>query len=122
MLNLDFIMILNFEEIGQDGSKMKSFNIDSDIVLSLEELSQGDLQQLARQYEDPADDMDIELYIYFCLLISKKSCQEQHLEPAIELAKGWIAASPKGHTDRQRRYIILNTVITRHFHLMITSE
>lgn len=89
---------------------MEHFHIDADLLSSLDEASEEDLQALAELHEDPANDDQIELYIYLCFLIFQKTHNTQCLEQAIQRSEGWVAVTAPTHPDHDRRYSILNTV------------
>ncbi|KAL6798176.1 CHAT domain-containing protein [Trichoderma sp. SZMC 28012] len=90
---------------------MEEFHIDPELLSSLHEASEQDLQVLAELHEDPANDDQIELYIYLCFLIFQKSCNTQSLEQAIQRAEGWAAATAASHPDHDRRHSIMDTLV-----------
>ncbi|KAL7918918.1 hypothetical protein ACQKWADRAFT_302927 [Trichoderma austrokoningii] len=90
---------------------MEEFHIDAELLSSLHKASEEDLQALAELYEDPANDDQIELYIYLCFMVFQKSHNTQRLEQAIQRAEGWAAVTAASHPDHDRRYSIFNTLI-----------
>ncbi|KAL5093247.1 hypothetical protein Trisim1_011052 [Trichoderma cf. simile WF8] len=90
---------------------IEEFHIDAELLSTLHEASEEDLQALAELYEDPANDDQIELYIYLCFLIFQKSRNTQSLDQAIQRAEGWAAATAASHPDHDRRYRILDTLV-----------
>lgn len=81
-----------------------------ELLSALHEASKEDLQALAKLYEDSANDEEVELYIYVCLLIFQQSHNVQRLEQAIQKAGGWLTVTTAGHPDYHRRRSILNTL------------
>ncbi|OPB40489.1 hypothetical protein A0O28_0005680 [Trichoderma guizhouense] len=89
---------------------IEEFHIDAELLSSLHEASEEDLQALAELHEDPANDDQIELYIYLCYLIFRKCSNKQSLEQAIQRAEGWAAATAASHPDHDRRHSIMDTL------------
>ncbi|KAL6825569.1 CHAT domain-containing protein [Trichoderma sp. SZMC 28015] len=101
---------------------MEDFHIDAELLSSLHEASEEDLQFLAELHEDPVNDDQIELYIYLCFLIVRKSYNKQSLEQAIQRAEGWAAATASSHPDHDRRCSILNTLVVWDHQYRIIEE
>ncbi|KAH0522766.1 hypothetical protein TsFJ059_006562 [Trichoderma semiorbis] len=94
---------------------MEEFHIDAELLSTFHEASEEDLRALAELYEDPANDGQIELYIYLCFLIFRKSRNTQSLEQAIQRAEGWAAVTAASHPDHNRRHSIMETLaVWRH--------
>lgn len=91
-------------------SNIEEFYIDAELLSSLHEASEEDLQALAELHEDPANDDQIELYIYICYLIFQKWSNKQSLERSIQRAEGWAAATAASHPDHNRRHSIMDTL------------
>lgn len=90
---------------------MEAFHIDAELLSSLHEASDEDLRALAELHEDPANDDQIELYIYLCFLIFRKSRNTPSLEQAIQRAERWAAATAASHPDHDRRQSIMDTLV-----------
>lgn len=102
---------------------MEEFHIDEELLSFLHEASEEGLQALAELHEDPVNDNQIELYIYLCFLIFRKSHNRQRLEQAIQRAEGWGAVTDASHPDHDRRYSILNTlVVWGHYYQLIEED
>jgi hypothetical protein len=86
------------------------FNIEAAMASTLDSMGNDDLLSFAELYKDPTDDDQIDLYIYTCFLISKRTCSIEHFEQAIQRAKGWIADLAINHPDRARRSQILDMI------------
>ncbi|KAK0611676.1 CHAT domain-containing protein [Immersiella caudata] len=82
---------------------MELFSIDAETASLLEDLSNDELCSFAELHDNPAIDGQIELYIYTCFLLFKKSVSTEHLEQAVQRAEGWVAVTPTDHPDRIRR-------------------
>ncbi|KAK4078282.1 uncharacterized protein Triagg1_3298 [Trichoderma aggressivum f. europaeum] len=90
---------------------MEEFRIDAKLLSSLQEASQEDLQALAEVHAALSDDDQIELYIYICFLIFRKSHNTQSLEQALKRAGEWVSATATTHPDYNRRCSILNKAV-----------
>ncbi|KAL8367900.1 hypothetical protein RB599_003698 [Gaeumannomyces hyphopodioides] len=87
---------------------MELFHIEVDMASLLNHMSDEDLHSFAESQEDPASDEQIELYIYACFLVFKRSASTEHLERAVQRAEGWVAVTPPDHPDRTRRFQMFN--------------
>jgi hypothetical protein len=101
---------------------MEKFHIDAELKSFCDEASEADLQALAELHEDPTSDAQIELYIYLCFLLFRKSKDIRHLEQAIQRTEEWVAVTPADHPDHNRRYSLLNTVTIRGYRLQTMKE
>lgn len=88
----------------------------------LHDMSDEHLRSFVELHEDPANDEQIELYIYTCFLISKRTLSKGHLEQAIQRAQGWIAVLAIDHPDYARRFQILDTISAWMSQLSLISE
>ncbi|KAL8364750.1 hypothetical protein RB595_003837 [Gaeumannomyces hyphopodioides] len=82
---------------------MELFHIEAEMTALLNDMSDEDLHSFAESQEDPASDEQIELYIYACFLVFKRSASAEHLEHAVQRTEGWVAVTPTDHPDRTRR-------------------
>ncbi|KAL8369387.1 hypothetical protein RB599_010631 [Gaeumannomyces hyphopodioides] len=87
---------------------MEPFNIEAEMASSLDDMSEDDLRSFAGLHGDPANDLQIELYIYTHFLIFTRTRSTEHLEQAIQRTEGWIAVTAADHPDRARRLRILD--------------
>ncbi|KAK6495590.1 hypothetical protein TWF481_002638 [Arthrobotrys musiformis] len=93
---------------------MEPFNINAEMTSLLDNLSgEEDLYNFAavqqeQQEQGPVNDEQIELYIYTCFLVFRKTGSRKHLEQAIQQTEGWIAELALGHADRARRLQIFD--------------
>lgn len=92
---------------------MELFHVEAEMASLLEEISDKDLRTFAELQEDPANDTQIELFIYVCFSISMRTGSIEYLRRAIERAEGWLAVSPDSHQDWARRSKILDTLSAR---------
>ncbi|KAL7800908.1 CHAT domain-containing protein [Trichoderma afarasin] len=104
-------MLIIMEDFHIEDFHIEDFHIDAELLSSLHEASEEDLQALAELHEDPANDDQIELYIYLCFLIFRASCNTQRLDQAIQRAEGWVAATAASHPDHNRRHSIMDTLV-----------
>ncbi len=86
---------------------MELFHIEAEITSCLHDMSDDDLRSFAELHEGPVNDEQIELHIYTCFLISKRTRSTEHLEQVIQRTKGWIAELNIDHPDYARRLRIL---------------
>ncbi|KAK3391203.1 CHAT domain-containing protein [Podospora didyma] len=82
---------------------MELFSIEAETASLLKDMSNEELCSFAELHDDPAIGGQIELYIYTCFLLFKKSVSTEHLERAAQRAEGWVAVTPTDHPDRIRR-------------------
>lgn len=101
---------------------MELFNIEVEMASSLHDLSDEDLRSFAELQEDPANDEQIELYIYTCFLIFTRTRSTEYLEQAIQRMEGWIAVIAMDHPDRTRRFQILDMMSARMIQLRHVLE
>ncbi|KAK3984180.1 CHAT domain-containing protein [Cladorrhinum sp. PSN332] len=94
-------------------AEMQPFNIEAEMASLLNDMSNEDLCAFVESQEDPTGDEQIELSIYSCFLIFKKSGSAEHLKQAAQQAEGWAEVTPTDHPDRTRRIHILDTTSAR---------
>lgn len=92
-------------------AEMELFRIDHEITVSLDSMDDEELCSFAELQEDPASNEQIELYIYTCLFIFKRTRSTEQLEQAILRTEGWIAETAVDHPDRARRFHILDILV-----------
>jgi hypothetical protein len=92
---------------------MEIFYIAQDIVSSLRDLSDYELQFFAGLHEDPTNDVQIELFIYVCFLIFTRTGSVEYLEQARHWAEKWATATPEDSADQARRSDIFNMMSAR---------
>ena len=103
-------------------AKMKLFSIEAEIASSLHDISDEDLRSFAELHEDPANDKQIELYVYTCFLIFKRTRLTEYLEQAIQRIEGWIEVTGLDHPDRARRFQMFDIMSARMCELTYISE
>jgi tetratricopeptide (TPR) repeat protein len=91
-------------------AEIELFNVEVEMATLLQEMSNEELHSFAELHEDPANDDQIELYIYTCFFIFTRTHSMEHLRQAIGRMEGWIAEVPMDHPDRARRFRILDTM------------
>ncbi|KAF2804437.1 uncharacterized protein BDZ99DRAFT_337381, partial [Mytilinidion resinicola] len=89
------------------------FHVEPEITSSLHEMSNEDLCSFAELHEDPVNDVQIELYVFTCLLLFTRTLSTQYLEQAIQRAEGWVAVTGPDDPDRARRFQILDMMLAR---------
>ncbi|KLU92421.1 hypothetical protein MAPG_11367 [Magnaporthiopsis poae ATCC 64411] len=89
---------------------MELFHIEADMASLLNDMSDEDLHSFAELQEEPASDEQIELYIYTCFLVFKRSASADHLEQAVQRTEGWVAVTPTDHPDSTRRSHIFDMI------------
>jgi hypothetical protein len=92
---------------------MEMFHVEQEMASSLHDISNEELRSFAELHEDPADDAQIELYIYTCFLVFTRTGSMEYLERAIQRAEGWVAVTADDHPGRARRSEILDTMSAR---------
>lgn len=86
---------------------MEMFHVEPEMASSLHDISDEDLHSFA-ELQDPADDAQIELFIYTCFLVFTRTGSMEYLERAIQRAEGWAVVTANDHPDRARRSEILD--------------
>lgn len=89
---------------------MEPFKIDQEMAALLDSFDDGDLVSFAES-QDPISDEQIELHIYICFLVFKRSGSVDHLQAAIQQAEGWVAVAPPEELVRARRAEILDRMM-----------
>ncbi|KAF7174324.1 hypothetical protein CNMCM6106_008548 [Aspergillus hiratsukae] len=92
---------------------MDTFNIDLEIVNSLEDISDEDLLSFAEMHDEPGDDMHIELSIYAFFVAFQRLGSPELLTRALVRAEGWVAITSDDHPERHRRVKILDAMAAR---------
>jgi hypothetical protein len=77
------------------------------------DMNDEDLCKFVELQDDPASDVQNELWIYTCFLIFTRIGSMDYLERAIQRADGWIAVLAIDHADRARRFQIIGTMAAR---------
>jgi hypothetical protein len=72
-------------------------------------------EELADIIQDPTCDTEIELFIYICYFIYTRTMSMKYLEQAIQRTEGWAAAVAIDHSDRPRRFQMLDMMSARKF-------
>ncbi|KAF7173513.1 hypothetical protein CNMCM6106_007573 [Aspergillus hiratsukae] len=92
---------------------MDAFNIDLEIVNSLEDISDEGLLSFAEMLDEPGDDMHIELSIYAFFVAFQRLGSPELLTSALVRAEGWVAITSGDHPERHRRVKILDVMTAR---------
>jgi hypothetical protein len=103
-------------------AEMDLFHIEAEITSCLHDMSDDDLRSSAELHEGPVNDEQIELHIYTCFLIVKRTRSTEHLEQVIRRTKGWIAELNIDHPDYARRFRILGMMSAWMSQLSLVSE
>ncbi|KAI1204903.1 CHAT domain-containing protein [Annulohypoxylon truncatum] len=82
---------------------MDLFNIDSETVSVLAKMDDKDLSSLSTTLDESTMDGDIELNIYICFTIFRKTQSPEKLQQAIQRTDAWNATLAMDHPDRLRR-------------------
>jgi len=94
---------------------MEMFHVDQEMANLLHGLSDEELYSFAELHKDPANDVQIELFIYACFLIFTRTASMEYLKRAIQLAEGWVAMTPDDHPQRAHRSEIFNIISAKMF-------
>jgi hypothetical protein len=92
---------------------MEMFHIEPEMTTLLHDMSDEDIRAFVELQEDAASNAQIELLIYACFLISRRTASMGYLKRAIQRAEKWIAVTPNDHPQRLRRSEILDTMSAR---------
>jgi hypothetical protein len=92
---------------------MELFRIEAELASVLDDMSEEELRSFAELQEDPANDEQIESYVYTCSLIFAKTGSTEHIEQAIQRTEGWIAVTAADHPDRARRFQMLDMMLAK---------
>ncbi|KAL7919051.1 CHAT domain-containing protein [Trichoderma austrokoningii] len=90
---------------------MEESHIDPELLSFLHEASEEDLHALVELHEDLTNDDEIELYIYLCFLIFRRSHNIQYLRQALQRAMRRVLAMAISHPDFDRRVMIINALL-----------
>ncbi|KAK6502499.1 hypothetical protein TWF506_003080 [Arthrobotrys conoides] len=105
---------------------MEPFNISAEMTSLLDNLGEELPAFVGLQQETlengPANDEQIELYIYSCFLAFKNMKSMEHLEQAIRQAERWTTGIGTDHSDRLRRLQILDFLSAWMIQLEFVSE
>jgi hypothetical protein len=91
---------------------MDLFRLEPDMIGLLRGLSDEELQAFAEVQADTISDAQVELHMYVCFLLFKRTKSVEHLEQAAHRAEGWLAITPNEHPDRPRRFKIHDTMFS----------
>jgi tetratricopeptide (TPR) repeat protein len=93
---------------------METSLFDSEYRSTLEGFDEEeDLLGYAAAYEEPADDVSIEIYVLANLFLFFKTSSIEYIQKAIRHTEGWIAVTQQNHPDRERRVQILDILSSR---------
>lgn len=90
---------------------MEPFRIEPEMAGLLKNMSDEELRSFVELQQDPTNDTETELFIYASLLISSRLNCIGFIEQAHGQANQWVAVTPVGHTDRDRRFKILDFLL-----------
>lgn len=90
---------------------MEVFQIEPDLMSTLEDLDQEGLSDFAALYEGLKSDSEIEVAIFIHLLLFTKSSSPEFLERALQRAMRWAEATEVKDPDRSRRFQIVDMVL-----------
>ncbi|SPB51509.1 Aminotransferase class I and II family protein [Aspergillus niger] len=93
-----------------DSMGINEFRIDGDVARSIVESSNDELEELTALYHDSSDDADIELFIFACLVLFRRTYSLQWGEQAYEKAQQWTASTPLGDGQYRRRFRIMTSI------------
>lgn len=93
-----------------DSVGIEEFRIDEDVVSSILQLSNDELEGLTTLYGDSPDDADIELFIFTCFLLFKRTDSPRRAELAIRKAQKWAASTPPDHSQWRRRLAMMRSI------------
>ena len=89
------------------------FRIEPETTALLDDVSDEDLRSFAELHEDPVNDVQIELYVFTCFLLFKRTLSTEHLQQAIQRMEGWVAVTSPDDPDRARRFQIFDIMSAR---------
>ncbi|EGX53165.1 hypothetical protein AOL_s00006g543 [Orbilia oligospora ATCC 24927] len=105
---------------------MEPFNISAEMASLLDNLGEELPAFIGLQQETlkngPANDEQIELYIYACFLAFKSMNSMEHLEQAIRQAERWTAELRTDYSDSSRKFEILDFLSAWMIQLEFISE
>jgi hypothetical protein len=94
---------------------MDMFHVDQEMANLLHGLSDEELHSFAGLHEDPANDVQIELFIYACFLVFTRTTSMEYLERAMQRAEGWMAMTPDDHPQLAHRSEIFDMMSAKMF-------
>lgn len=90
---------------------MEPFHIEKDLANVLQGMKDDELEDFAKTYEDATNDVDIELFIYTCVLLFQRTGSLEHLDRGVQQAEGWVVITSDDDPQKARRCEIWNKVI-----------
>ena len=96
-----------------DLTEMGLFCIEPEITSSLQDMNNEDLRSFAELHEDPVNDVQIELYVFTCFLLFKRTLSTEHLQQAIQRMEGWVAVTSPDDPNRGRRFQVFDMMSAR---------
>lgn len=91
---------------------MEVFHIDHETTALLHGMNDEELRSFAELQQDPANDEQVELYIYTYSFVFERTSLIEHLGQAVLQAERWFAETAVENPDRARRFHILNMMST----------
>jgi hypothetical protein len=89
---------------------MELLYIEPEIINALYDMNDIEIRSFAELQEDPTSDAQIELFLYTCFLIVKRTKEMEYLEQAIQRAEEWAAVTAYNYPDQARRTMIFNSM------------
>ncbi|RDA91099.1 hypothetical protein CP533_6693 [Ophiocordyceps camponoti-saundersi (nom. inval.)] len=86
-------------------------HVDAEIRAAMHGLDGDELQAFAQLYENPANDDEIEIYLYACVLVFFRTDSAACIHQAIDQATKWVAAISQDNPDYSRRLNTLDTLL-----------
>ncbi|KAF2804516.1 uncharacterized protein BDZ99DRAFT_544163 [Mytilinidion resinicola] len=103
-------------------ANMELFHVEPELIVTLYDMSSEDLCSFAELYEDPVNNVQIELYVLAYFLLFTKTLSTEHVEQAIQRTEGWVAVTELDDPERARRFQILDMMSARMYELAYISQ
>ncbi|KAH7141777.1 hypothetical protein EDB81DRAFT_653244 [Dactylonectria macrodidyma] len=87
---------------------MEHFNIEPEMVSTLQAMSDNDLHALEKSYRETTRDKEVEVHIYVLFIIFQRTFSTKHLAHAAQRAKELADNTPVAHPDSHRWSNILD--------------
>lgn len=100
-----------------DSLEIEEFQIDAEVISSLLELDNDELEAFAELHEDMTDDNEVELFIFTCWHIFKKTGSPNWADKCLEKAQRWAASTPLDDEQYKRRCQMTKLIMTIARHL-----
>ncbi|KAK6537568.1 hypothetical protein TWF694_011750 [Orbilia ellipsospora] len=102
---MEFVLVANILRDPQHWITRASeyFRLQPEIKKSTLEWTNEELESLIELQDDPNDDSQIELRIYFYFTLFKRTNKAQYLELGTQYAEGWWKGTSESHKDKPRR-------------------